>query len=396
MQVIVTGMHRSGTSVVTRLLAESGCFLGDPDDLMPAKPDNPTGFWEHLEAFDINVKILQAAGVAWDTAVGGEIEDHSDADRSALCARILEFVSAMSSYEVWAVKDPRFALTFPVWRPLLSDPVVVWCLRDPLEIGASLRGRNGFPAHLGVALWEAYTVEGLRVMKDVPVVPASYNDLLEDPVAEVGRLVEAVNALGIGTLGVPEDAAVESIVNPRLHRSTSSPEGETELLTNHRCRVWNRSRTAEGWSERTPGPALSELSRETVLDHRRASECGPETESPSGVSVEEIVERLDQRGAERIGAAAAKLEALDSRVGQLHELLADRDDLARAEIADLKRQLASAANEHLDLIVELRTREQELKTVRAELERHQAVLADYRSSFGGRLLEGWWRLRSKE
>ena len=55
MQVLITGMHRSGTSLVARLLAECGCFIGQPEDLMPPKPDNPEGFWELLAAFDINV-----------------------------------------------------------------------------------------------------------------------------------------------------------------------------------------------------------------------------------------------------------------------------------------------------------------------------------------------------
>ncbi len=396
MQIVIAGMHRSGTSVIARLFAECGCFLGRPDDLMPAKPDNPTGFWEHLEAFDINVEILEAAGVAWDTAVGGEIEDHSDADRAALCTRILEFVNGMSSHENWAVKDPRFALTFPIWRPLLSDPVVIWCLRDPMEIATSLRGRNGFPIQLGVALWEAYTVAGLLAMSDVPVVPVSYSDLLKDPVSEVGRIVEEVNSVGMGTLEVPAGTAVESIVNPRLHRSTSSPEQEAEHLTSHRRRVWHLSRTADCWSGKMECPALSELSRDEILRHRRASESGPETESPSGLSMEEIVERLDQRDAERIGAMSAKLEALDSRVGQLYELMADRDESTRTEIADLRKRLALSDDERSDLSAEISNRNHELKVVRAELERHQAVLADYRSSAGGRLLDWWWRVRTRK
>ena len=41
--VVVLGMHRSGTSAVTRLLTLAGAT--PPRELMPANPDNPQGYW---------------------------------------------------------------------------------------------------------------------------------------------------------------------------------------------------------------------------------------------------------------------------------------------------------------------------------------------------------------
>jgi hypothetical protein len=46
MPVCIAGMHRSGTSMVTRLLHMCGLFLGSEDDLYPQAPDNLEGFWE--------------------------------------------------------------------------------------------------------------------------------------------------------------------------------------------------------------------------------------------------------------------------------------------------------------------------------------------------------------
>ena len=148
---------------------------------------------------------FEAAGVAWDTITGGEIEFLSQTDRSKASGRIHEFVSAMASHDAWVVKDPRLALTFPLWRPLLSEAVVVWCVRNPVEIGVSLKGRNGFPIDLGIALWEAYTVAALKNIPPAPVVIASYSNLLRDADAEVKRLVESINEVGGGTIRVPDD-----------------------------------------------------------------------------------------------------------------------------------------------------------------------------------------------
>ena len=44
--ICIAGAHRSGTSMVMRLLHECGLYLGAESDLMPAQADNPDGFWE--------------------------------------------------------------------------------------------------------------------------------------------------------------------------------------------------------------------------------------------------------------------------------------------------------------------------------------------------------------
>jgi hypothetical protein len=46
--ICIAGAHRSGTSIVTRLLHRCGFELGPESDLMPPQADNPDGFWEHL------------------------------------------------------------------------------------------------------------------------------------------------------------------------------------------------------------------------------------------------------------------------------------------------------------------------------------------------------------
>ena len=49
MQIIVLGMHRAGTSAVTRLINMMGAYLGPNNLLMPASSDNPKGYWERVD-----------------------------------------------------------------------------------------------------------------------------------------------------------------------------------------------------------------------------------------------------------------------------------------------------------------------------------------------------------
>src|SRR5437868_13295855 len=56
--VCITGAHRSGTSMLTRLLHACGLYLGPKDALMPPQADNPDGFWEHLGFVALNDELL--------------------------------------------------------------------------------------------------------------------------------------------------------------------------------------------------------------------------------------------------------------------------------------------------------------------------------------------------
>jgi hypothetical protein len=64
--VCVLGMHRSGTSLIARILNLLGLFLGPDQHLMKATEDNPRGYWEHQTISDLNEEILRCLGGSWD------------------------------------------------------------------------------------------------------------------------------------------------------------------------------------------------------------------------------------------------------------------------------------------------------------------------------------------
>src|SRR5215213_10338134 len=64
--VAIVGMHRSGTSMVAKLLQQAGLNLGDEADLMPPADENPEGFYEHLQFVKLNDAVLNVAGAGWD------------------------------------------------------------------------------------------------------------------------------------------------------------------------------------------------------------------------------------------------------------------------------------------------------------------------------------------
>ena len=61
--LLVLGMHRSGTSAVTRVANLLGADLSE--HLIAPAPDNPSGFWEHADAVKINEDLLEGLGRTW-------------------------------------------------------------------------------------------------------------------------------------------------------------------------------------------------------------------------------------------------------------------------------------------------------------------------------------------
>src|SRR4051812_38376539 len=155
MPVCIAGMHRSGTSMVTKMLQMSGLYLGQESDLERSYREDREPHWENRRIVQINVQILAQLYGAWDCPPGAPVEwsaPHLAALRSDAETVIAEFAGR----EPWGWKDPRNSLTLPFWQSLLGPMPVVIVVRNPLEVALSLRARNGYSFALGLALWQTY------------------------------------------------------------------------------------------------------------------------------------------------------------------------------------------------------------------------------------------------
>jgi predicted nuclease with TOPRIM domain len=232
LQILVMGMHRSGTSVVTQLLNAAGAFVGADDELMVPMPDNPTGYWERYDVCALNDSILDAADARWDTATGDEIERLSPSQRRRFAGEIRDLVHSLDEHQPWVVKDPRLSITFPLWRGLLDRPVCVLCHRDPAEVAMSLRNRDGIPLIVGAALWDAYNLAALRSTSDIRRLFVDYHGLLDDPRKVGEELLSQIDGTS-GTLHLGR-SSIDDIVRGDLHRSTVGDRERAMIVSNLR------------------------------------------------------------------------------------------------------------------------------------------------------------------
>jgi hypothetical protein len=181
-------MHRSGTSMVARMLGICGLYIGDPEELVPATRTNPEGHFEHVDFLNLNKAVLVALLGSWKRPprrlawrlLGDRLAPLRD-DAAALIRR-------MDRRSPWAWKDPRTSLTLPFWLPLLPDLRVVVCVRDPLSVARSLAARDGLSIRAGLKLWEAYNREVLRASLPSRTIVTSYEAYFADPEREIRAL----------------------------------------------------------------------------------------------------------------------------------------------------------------------------------------------------------------
>src|SRR5688572_33259510 len=63
--ICTLGMHRSGTSLVSRTLNLLGVQLGSDERLLPPNEENPKGYWEQRSFVNLNDEMLERFGGRW-------------------------------------------------------------------------------------------------------------------------------------------------------------------------------------------------------------------------------------------------------------------------------------------------------------------------------------------
>ena len=226
--VVVLGMHRSGTSALTRMLNVLGAELGN--NLMPpAKCNNDLGFWEHQLVVDLNNKIFNIFGVSWDTTEALPEDWACDKALDPLRDEAVKIISGdFSCKTLWAVKDPRLCRLLPFWKPILDGfgcaVRYVLCLRDPAEVSHSLLRRDNIQLSAGYDLWLRHSLEMEQHTRGERRTFISYEQLLTDlrqVAARIGEDLEIQEFLSPSQSQIDE---IDSFIRPDLRHHTVRQE----------------------------------------------------------------------------------------------------------------------------------------------------------------------------
>ena len=219
--ILVTGMHRSGTSALARTMSLLGASL--PADLIGPNEGNPHGHWEPSAIVGLNDRMLADAGSDLYSTIEVDAAWFSTPRAASFVEEAVGVIRAAYGSDAFIVlKDPRVALMLPVWDLALAQAgysvVHVVPLRHPASVAASLRRRHlktipydAWPRPRGELVWLRYMLAAVRGSRGRPRSFLSYAAFLGDWRREMRR-VAAETGIVWPRLG-PADREIDAFLH---------------------------------------------------------------------------------------------------------------------------------------------------------------------------------------
>lgn len=124
---VVLGMHKSGTTLISQLLHESGINMGSFDEDQSYDDGNK---YERESTLMLNENLLGAEGKN-SIFISHQSTPDITADQEKQMHTIIN--NANEKYTDWGFKDPRTCLTYPLWEKILPEHKVIAIFRSPHE-----------------------------------------------------------------------------------------------------------------------------------------------------------------------------------------------------------------------------------------------------------------------
>lgn len=213
--VVLIGMHRSGTTLLSKFLDEVGYYSG-----WQKEENNESKYFIKL-----NDKILNFAGANWECPFNVETyfkENNLDYLAEYLFSElnklgVIEYLGLKNIYDganifnsiqKLAIKDPRFSVTFPVWKKIFPNMQVLHIKRHGVDVANSLYQRSKklyqhksfgivkpyglrvLEIQYGLELWNFYENKCLEALECSNSISIKYEELLEKPKENLSLLTE--------------------------------------------------------------------------------------------------------------------------------------------------------------------------------------------------------------
>jgi glycosyltransferase involved in cell wall biosynthesis len=195
--IVVLGMHRSGTSAITRSLQVMGVELGDRLMSATAMEGNAKGFLEDLDFNALNNEILNALGSNWHALSPIESGDVEILRKKGYFFRAVELLrQKIINLPIFGFKDPRVAKLLPFWKGVFShcqfEVSYLLVVRHPLSVTKSLAKRDGFEAEQSYLMWLDHVITSLIWSIGYRRVLVDYDYLMKSPGHELSRIAKGL------------------------------------------------------------------------------------------------------------------------------------------------------------------------------------------------------------
>ena len=193
--ILVAGVSRSGTSIMSRVLQELGMNLGQNIDTAPVTC-NRSGYWEHKGGRSIQEKLLSELGHPWDRSHLPLPPRWIEWPETQRAMKELEKIvrSELIKSSHWVFKDPRSSRLIPLWIQIANrlgvDLKVLSMIRHPEEVAASFYARDSTPKEKALKIWRRINCDLIEASKLTSIKFISSEKLFSNP-SEVISLIRS-------------------------------------------------------------------------------------------------------------------------------------------------------------------------------------------------------------
>lgn len=353
--LLVLGMHRSGTSALTRVLSLTGAAL--PANVMGAALGNETGHWEPKLVQELNDELLKEVGSSWDDWRPVEfsgLAPHRRFHYKSAISKLLE--GEYADARLFVLKEPRVCRLVPIYldvlRELDVEARILIPFRNPIAVAGSLETRNGLHPQISELYWIRHVLDAERDTRGLTRTFLNYDSLVADWRATIGKLGAELDLDIDGSrLGTAHE--IDNFLSPDLRHHKVSD------------RAVERSETVSDWAKKAFA-ALKELEKD------------PHSETAQE-QLDDVRDRFD-RSVALFGTHFAKLkrerEETEQSRALLETQLAEIEARLTAERQAAAEQIASLTAHSEQIAGSLAAASTDLEETRASLSSAQAELQD--------------------
>lgn len=157
---IVLGMHKSGTSLISQTLHESGISMGENfrGEVRPK--------YEDVDVVNINKMMMEYVGIPYS----GAITNKTSSRFGRIICRYKD-----NKPQDWGFKDPRTILTWNIWEDELDEYKIIGIYRNPIAV-AHHWGDN---IRYHIQQWINYNNKLLDIIKDKKYLLINFDEFVQ-------------------------------------------------------------------------------------------------------------------------------------------------------------------------------------------------------------------------
>ncbi|NEQ37338.1 MAG: glycosyltransferase, partial [Okeania sp. SIO3I5] len=362
---IITGMHRSGTSLTASLFQSVGVNIGEK--LVSAEYGNIKGHFEDIEFVELHKGILRSQNI---DDLGSNIETKQILVKKQYLKAAKKLIKNREegndkNKKIWGWKDPRTTLFLDFWLELLPDAKFIFVYRSPWEVVDSLYRRGTDEKlldkpEIAVKMWLDYNQRILDFYQQFPA------QCLIDKVDSIGKnsegFIQAVNEkFGVDLAVPPPGNFAESLLIKDISKTT-----KPSLIEKYFPETLEVYQKLEGIRSQESGVRSFYEVRSQELEVR-SNESGIESES----ELWEFRDWLNIRGLEKQNYLLEKqINSLETDVERWQEIFQE----AQKKVGNLETELGETQQELDTRSVKLQESTQKLELLEIELGETQVQL----------------------